>query len=205
MKKKTIALVLACILCVGIGIGGTLAWLTANSGPVTNTFTTSNIDITLDEGDDLDLKMIPGWTISKDPTVTVLKDSEDCWLFVQIDEGNGVGNYITYVVEENWTKGDGTNIPANVYYRKVTDITADTDFIVIGNKGSDGTADFEANKVLVKEGVTKAMMDSFLDDDGNVVTADLPTLTFTAYATQLYKNNTTQFTAAEAWDNIPTT
>lgn len=30
-----------------------------------------------------------------------------------------------------------------------------------------------------------------------------PTLTITAYASQLYKNNTDTFTAAEAWANVP--
>lgn len=29
-----------------------------------------------------------------------------------------------------------------------------------------------------------------------------PTLTVTAYASQLYKNNTQTFTAAEAWANV---
>ena len=66
MKKKTIALVLACVICVGIGIGGTLAWLTATTDDVTNTFTTSDINITLAETK-TDFKMVPGCTIEKDP------------------------------------------------------------------------------------------------------------------------------------------
>ena len=50
--------------------------------------------------------------------------------------------------------------------------------------------------------VTKADMNA-LNADGAQ-----PTLTFTAYAVQLNKNNTTEFTAAEAWalaETLPTT
>ncbi|MBQ8648189.1 MAG: hypothetical protein IJ484_08615, partial [Oscillospiraceae bacterium] len=54
------ALLLALVLMIGCAIGGTLAWLIADTGPVTNTFTYGNIDLTLDEtkvnlnGDPLD-------------------------------------------------------------------------------------------------------------------------------------------------------
>lgn len=186
MKKKTIALVLACILCVGIGIGGTLAWLTATSDDVVNTFTTSDIDITLDEtkgGTDREFKMVPGYTIEKDPIVTVTGGSEACYLFVKITEGNALANYITYEVDSGWTQGDGTAIPANVYYRQVAASDTDSVFHILKN-----------DQVSVKETVTKA----------NMATAETtqPTLTFTAYATQLYKNNNetdNTFTAAEAW------
>ena len=47
------------------------------------------------------------------------------------------------------------------------------------------------NKVTVLDSVTKEMM----NDTGFTA----PTLTFTAYATQLYKNNTDKFTPANAW------
>ena len=189
MKKKTIALVLACIICVGIGVGGTLAWLTATSGDVVNTFTTSDIDITLDEtkgGTDKEFKMVPGYTIEKDPVVTVKGGSEACYLFVEITEGNALASYITYDVVSGWTQGDGTAIPANVYYRQVAASDNNSEFHILKD-----------DQVSVKETVTKV-------DMATAKTAQ-PTLTFTAYATQLYKNNTTQFTAAEAWDNIPTT
>ena len=47
--KKTLTLVLSLALAVAIGIGGTLAWLTSSTGPVTNTFTVGKLAITLDE------------------------------------------------------------------------------------------------------------------------------------------------------------
>ena len=51
------------------------------------------------------------------------------------------------------------------------------------------------NKVTVKGTVTKEMMEAL----GN----DIPTLSFTAYAHQLYENEKgDEFTPAEAWENI---
>ena len=45
MKKKGLALVLALTLLVVCVVAGTLAWLTAKSDVVTNTFTTSDIKV----------------------------------------------------------------------------------------------------------------------------------------------------------------
>lgn len=178
MKKKTIALVLACVICVGIGIGGTLAWLTAQTGPVTNTFTVGNVDITLAETT-TNYKMVPGNTIAKDPKVTVLKDSEACWLFVKIEESTNLSSYISYTADSGWTALDGVS---GVYYREVAASTTDQTFSVLTD-----------DQVTVKDTVTKAMMDS-LKAQG----ATQPTLTFTAYACQ--KDNVTS--AADAWAKI---
>ena len=49
MKKKVLALVLAMVLVVVGVAAGTLAWLTAKSDTVTNTFTTSDIKVKLEE------------------------------------------------------------------------------------------------------------------------------------------------------------
>ena len=51
------------------------------------------------------------------------------------------------------------------------------------------------DQVTVKGSVTKEMMNSLEQNT-------YPTLTVTAYASQLYKNNTQTFTAAEAWANV---
>lgn len=204
MKKK-IALLLACVMAFGIAVGSTLAWLTDTTGEVTNTFTDSDINITLTESENLNLQMIPGHTITKDPKVTVKADSEACWLFVEVTEANDFDDYMQYAVvstgDKAWTQGDGTDIPANVYYQKIAAKTAtDTDYPVL-----------TGNTVTVNGTVTKAMMDAI---DG-VVAADAaegaadaeiaarPTLTFKAYASQLYTgSNPAEFTAAEAWNNV---
>ena len=67
MKKKSLALLLAiAIVVVGV-VAGTVAWLTDRTAAVKNTFTTSDITIELKETTGGTYKMIPGWTIEKDP------------------------------------------------------------------------------------------------------------------------------------------
>ena len=180
-KNKILALVLACIVCVGIGIGGTLAWLTATTDDVKNTFTTSDINITLAETK-TDFKMVPGYTIEKDPKVTVLKGSEKCYLFVKLEKSANFDSFMTYTVADGWTQLTGVE---NVYYRIVDADTAnDQTFGVIKD-----------NKVTVKDTVTKV--------DMNALTANTyPTLTVAAYASQYMKNNTENFTPADAWAKI---
>ena len=209
-KKKLIAIVTAAVLVVCCAVAGTLAWLTDKTPSVTNTFTTSDINITLTETAGTtssttstgghEFKMVPGYTITKDPIVTVKAGSEACWLFVKVTESTSLSQYIDYTVASDWTKGDGTNIPSNVYYRQVASPTTDQSFNVIGYM--DGES-FVPNTVLVKESVTKAMMDAL--EDSNAVQ---PTLTFKAYAVQLYKSNVGStdaekiFTPAEAWAKV---
>lgn len=189
MKKKTIALVLACILCVAIGIGGTLAWLTANSTPVVNTFTTSDIGVELAEGDNLDLKMIPGWTITKDPKAKVTVGSEDCYLFVKVEKSANFDSFMTCTIADGWQELSLTGVNYKVYY-KVFDSKDTTNTNVKGMEYSV----LKDDQVQVLGTVTKDMMTA----------SDFtqPTLTFTAYATQLYKDNTTQFSAADAWAKV---
>lgn len=182
LSGKLVAAMLAVTLLIGCAIGGTVAWLTAKTDAVVNTFTYGDINITLAETTGTDYKIIPGKDINKDPKVTVKANSEACWLFVKVEEkGTFVANKVTYSIADGWTKGDGTNIPENVYYREVDAVTADTDFAVL-----------EGNKVTVSDTLTK-------EDIKNITTN--PTLTFTAYAVQ--KDGIAD--AATAWAKVPTT
>ena len=180
---KTFVAMLALVLVIGCAVGGTVAWLTAQTGPVVNTFTYGDINITLDETTGSNYKIIPGVDIDKDPKVTVKKDSEACWLFVKVEAaGTFVANKVTYSIADDWTKGDGTKIPANVYYRAVGAVTSDTDFAVLKN-----------NKIHVSDELSKS--------DIRSITAQ-PKLTFTAYAVQKDGIND----AATAWEKaVPTT
>lgn len=221
MKKKILIPLLALLLVLGCAVGGTLAWLLDETGPVKNEFTISNINIELTETK-TDFQMVPGWTIDKDPKVTVKANSEDCWLFIKVEEGfsstqstNLFGDFVVYAIDSGWTKGDGTKIPGNVYYRKVTKSTTDQSFEILGAgsykdkmgqtttmsgaKDESVTVSWTANQVGVRPSVTKEMMEA--------LSGSKPTLTFTAYAAQLYKTNkpasgdpsNAEFTAAEAW------
>ena len=181
MKKKSLALFLAiAIVVVGV-VAGTVAWLTDRTAAVKNTFTTSDITIELKETTGENYKMIPGWTIAKDPKVTVKAGSEACYLFVKLEKSENFDQYMTYEMADGW---QALPEAPGVYYREVAAATADTTFEVL-----------KGNQVSVKDTVTKAQMNGLTEDT-------YPTLTVTAYASQLNKNATTEFGPAAAWANI---
>ena len=196
MKKRTLALLLALVLVFGAAVGGTIAYLTDTTDPVTNTFTVGKVDITLTEtfntdtnndqkNDAWQAQLIPGTTYAKDPVVTVTADSEDCWLFVKFEEKNDAATYLNYTsnltAENDWTRGDGTNIPSNVWYRAV-------------NK-ADATKSFH-----LLDGDTVTINSTAVTNE-NMNTAANAQLVYTAYACQ--KAN---MTAVDAWAAVnPTT
>lgn len=173
---KPMLIAMAVVLLLGCVTGGTLAWLTSTTGEVINTFTVGDINITLDETTS-DYKMIPGYTIAKDPVVTVEANSEKCYLFVKVTKSTNFDNYMTYEMASNWTAVDGAT---GVYYRVVETSTSEQKFPVLKD-----------NQVSVRGTVTKAEMET--------ANASKPTLTFQAAAVQYNKNNTTEFTVAEAY------
>ena len=186
MKKKGLALVLALTLLVVGVVAGTLAWLTAQTAPVVNTFTYGDINIDLTETNET-YKMVPGYDIHKDPKAKVLAGSEECFLFVKLDESTNFDTYLKYDIADDWTALTDVN---GVYYREVKTADMDKDYSVL-----------KGDKVTVNDTVTKEQMNA-LDAEGAVK----PTLTITAYASQLYKSAGVKFTAADAWKNVnPTT
>lgn len=101
MKAKTKALVLAlcAVLLVVTTVFATMAFLT-DKDSVKNTFTYGQVGISLDESavnpDGTPIEgvarvqanryhLIPGHIYMKDPVVHVDPDSEDCWLFVKLN------------------------------------------------------------------------------------------------------------------------
>jgi len=99
LKKALVALVCAVALVTATFLG-TMAYFTDNDS-VTNTFTVGKVGITLDEAkvnedgtyvtdktnriQENKYHLIPGMTYIKDPTIHVDADSEDCYLFVKIE------------------------------------------------------------------------------------------------------------------------
>ena len=161
---KTFVAMLALVLVIGCAVGGTVAWLTAQTDSVVNTFTYGDINIDLKETTGNDYKIIPGVDIEKDPKVIVKANSEACWLFVKVKkEGTFVTNKVTYFSADDWKKLNGTE---NVYYREVDAATTDLEFNVLKD-----------NKVTVSEKLTKAEVK-------NITAENQPKLTFTAYAVQ---------------------
>ena len=170
VSSKAFAAVLALVLVLGCALGGTVAWLVAESGPVTNTFTYGDINIALTETTGKDYKIIPGVDIAKDPKVTVKADSEACWLFVKVEEtGTFVAGKVTYSVADGWTALTGQ---PGVYYREVSAAEAKNgaSYYVLA-----GDMDHPNGVVKVSDILTK-------EDIKDITTK--PTLTFTAYAVQ---------------------
>ena len=127
ITTKAFALILAVVSLVSIAVGGTIAWLTDVTDEVTNTFTPSDIAITLTETEGVvdskwQKQMIPGMKYDKDPTVAVTDDETniDVYLFVKFEEGSMNSTYLDYTStlnEDNgWNLVDGEN---NVWWRIV--------------------------------------------------------------------------------------
>ncbi len=166
--KKIIGLVLAAVLLVSASVMGTLAYLTSTD-EVTNTFTVGNVAITLDEAPvDADgvatagnrvkannYKLLPGHEYDKDPTVHVASGSEDCWLFVKIDNQiAAIEDDITIADQmkaNGWIVIDETN---QIYGRETTNKAGDNVVVfetvkVIGTIENDALAAYEGKTVVV--------------------------------------------------------
>ena len=158
-KSKALLLTLCAVLLVAASVLGTMAYLTSTD-TVTNTFTVGKVEIKLDETDVTNptgprvqansYKLMPGTTYTKDPTVTVLKGSEDSYVRMKVtfnnakeiialctdpeyaDEVTGVENAFPLIrmvnfVKANAAKWDGI-IPDNMV--ETEDMLADTNYCV---------------------------------------------------------------------------
>lgn len=125
--RKVLMLVLCAALLVSATVMGTLAYLTDDDA-VTNTFTVGNVAIILDETDVDDSKddvttegrdrknayhLLPGHTYTKDPIIHVDDESEDCFLFVTIDNQiaqiEGENTVAKQMAAKGWIAVDGVD------------------------------------------------------------------------------------------------
>ena len=191
MKKK-LTTVLAIVLVVALSVAGTYAYLTDKTATIKNTFTVGNVNITLAETFNTDTnndnkpdawqaQLIPGKEYKKDPVVTVEDGSEKCYLFVKFEEKGNAANYLDYtslLAAPDWTQGDDTDIPANVWYRVVDKNATNNAFHLLDN-----------DTVTIKNNVTNT----------NMADAAKAELVYTAYACQYegFEND-----AAGAWAEV---
>lgn len=159
-KKLVAAAAVAATLCVTIG--GTLAWLT-DTETVTNTLTVGDVEITLDEakvddnGQEITgegagrvqantYKLFPGKEYDKDPTVTVAEGSEDCYVFVTVDNGlaeiEGDTTIEAQMIANDWAKVDTYN--GLDVYAKGTAQSAGSELVVFEHFTVSGTVTGEA-------------------------------------------------------------
>ena len=140
------------------------------------------------------LYVAPGASFTYDPNVFVGANSESCYLFVKVEESGGAltfdstdyefSDFIVYSVDSGWTRGDGVNIPSNVFYRTVEKSGADQYFRVI-----------TGDTVSCPQSLRKPLIDAFTAET-------VPSLTVTAYAVQianLTDPSRDNLTAAGAW------
>ena len=155
--KRTLALVLCMVLLVAGSVLGTLAYLTSTTGVVENTFTVGKVEITLDEAKvnadgtavegadrvtENKYHLIPGHSYIKDPTVHVDDESENCWLFVKVE--NGLADIIdTTTIEAQMDENDWDVIDADngIYAYERIATKADTNVVVFENFKLKGDAD----------------------------------------------------------------
>lgn len=123
---KVMTLVLAFVLVIGASVAGTLAWLTAQTATVTNTFTSAELFsdngsftlwehkaedtdgdgvYTLDNSTEVtsnSYNILPGVNIPKDPTVDVVGLEEHAYLYIKVTSTLPTG--LTYTIDSsNWT------------------------------------------------------------------------------------------------------
>ena len=198
MRTKTKALVLAlcAVLLVVTTVFVTMAFLTSEDS-VQNTFTVGKVEITLDEakvdsyGNEIanaervkenEYKLIPSHTYVKDPTIHVDSNSEDCYLFVKIQNDLGSDGVINGIANNGWVLVEGTQ---DVYcYYGVTD------------------GETNSTKQIVKPGEDKKVFDTFtFGEKANPNNYDTATnnakIIVTAYAIQA--DGLSEKTPAEIW------
>ena len=153
-KSKAILMVVCAMLLVAASVMGTLAYLTSTAS-VTNTFSVGQVVITMDEakvdeyGNPVldenhnpvprvttnNYKLVPGHTYKKDPTIHVQPQSENCWVFVRIE--NGLGAKATLNMNSKFKPlfVDNTHVEDVYYYETivnyndaVTDLRVFSDF-----------------------------------------------------------------------------
>ena len=161
---KALALVGCALLLVTASVVGTYAVLTSTA-TVTNTFTAGKVAITLDEAKVTDYgvadgtsrvteneyKLIPTHTYMKDPTIHVADGSEDCYLFVKIDNGLASieieesntehDTIVEQLVANGWTQIGSTGV---YFYENI--VSENTDVVVFEEFTLRATADVAANK-----------------------------------------------------------
>lgn len=170
--KKTLTLALAFVLVAALAIGGTVAYLTATTDDVVNTFTVGNVALTLDEKDVTNpsgprvtankYKLIPGSEYEKDPTVHVTAGSEACYVFVKVENGLGAAEkasgdgYVTIaqqIANNGWTAVSGH---PGYFYKIVEADTAETgtDLVVFESFGISGTVSQDDYAALADAEIT---------------------------------------------------
>lgn len=194
-RSKALLLTLCAVLLVTASVLGTMAYLTSHD-TVTNTFTVGSVAITLDEtdvdGSTLNAerdkansyKLMPGHEYTKDPIIHVDATSEDCYLFVKVD------NQIATIEETNATVASQMAAKGWVAVDGQTGV-----YVYVGTaEGASAPLAVSANADIT---VFEKIAIAGSVDNNTLATYKDKTITVTAYAVQ--KDGFEGKTAAEIW------
>ena len=167
--KKTLLMMVCAVMLVLVSVMGTMAYLTSTDS-VTNTFTVGNVAITLDETDvdnstaDADrdkanaYNLLPGHKYTKDPIIHVAANSEDCYLFVKVEDEiaaiEDAKTVATQMSELGWTAVEGeTNIFAydSIIKKSASaqDVKVFNDFTIKGDVNNTTLAGYKGKTIKV--------------------------------------------------------
>ncbi len=180
--RKLLLPLIACLLTITTVVGVTYAaWTRTHEDSFNLKITLENAYIDLSViGNSSNMPIVPGMDIivQNAPTVTVLKDTTACYVFVEVEKSDNFDTYMYFYMADGWTALEGVS---GVYYRvnesKVT-AEAGESFAIIRN-----------NKIDVREHVTRDIIAQAADVYVN----------FKAYAVQ--KSSETP-DAATAWATL---
>lgn len=203
-KSKALLLSLCAVLLVAASVLGTMAYLTSQDA-VTNTFSVGSVSMTLDELDvdnstpgenDRDhantYHLLPGHTYTKDPIIHIAENSEDCYVFVKVENGiaayeaatsTGENAYTTIadqITANGWTALNGVS---NVYYKEYTKGQEDKDLEVFAQfKIADNANDVDGWSSITPDTTTINVTGYAVQKDGFASASEAWTATFGAPA-----------------------
>ena len=173
-KTKALLMSLCAVLLVAASVLGTMAYLT-DSKDVKNTFTVGNVAITMDETDVDDstpnkerdqansYKLLPGHTYTKDPIIHVDANSEDCYLFVKVDnqiaaiEADGNTTVAAQMAAKGWKAVEGKDgiyvyvgtTAAPVAVKANDNVTVFEQLVIAGTVNGDTLKTYENKTITV--------------------------------------------------------
>lgn len=153
--KKILALVSGAVLLVTASIFGTMAYLVDDES-VVNTFTVGKVIISMDEAktdeygktitpevrvQENQYKLVPAVTYDKDPTIHIDPSSEECYLFVKIE------NELSEILVKNGEKSIAYQLETNGWYP----IAGIDNMYFYGEKVTDPSGNTSISKKIANE------------------------------------------------------
>lgn len=196
--KKILVLALAALLLVAVSVAGTVAYLTATTDPVENTFTAESIEIVIREhgkdekGEQTEVeknsyRLLPGLVQDKDPFVRVTKGN--CYVFIEV-VGSAEPKLEDYIdwksfVNQEWVEVENVEGPNDGIVYAYTDGNGKMKAVV-----QDDVTTSLISKIKVLESVDSQMMK--VDSIG--------ALALNFYGHALQAENVTADTPAKMWE-----